>query len=143
MPSSGYTHLKYDHYHYPRLIELRCPSCDSKATAINISADEQEEYFIDLAPYDRIWEFNCLNCIKRNNIEWEDIQEYELWNSLRIRKTRIWAWNKYHLELIYLVLKKKKFNNHKWEFFKNYINKDWYHSIKNKSDFKKIEDLLQ
>ena len=140
---SGPTHTKYDHYYFPKLVELKCPTCQSKANAINISKRLEEEFFIDLAPYERIWEFNCSVCIKRTLLDWQEIKTFDLWYSLSIKNTRIWAWNKNHFELVYLVLKKKNYNNHKWKFFKNYVNKKWYTSIKSTSDFKKIAQMLK
>ncbi len=79
---SGNTHIKYDHFHFPKRMELKCPKCGMKSVAKNMNVPETIEHFIDISDYERVWEFKCIKCIKIQHLKWEEIREIELWNRI-------------------------------------------------------------
>ncbi len=139
---SGDTHIKYDHFHFPRLLELKCSSCNSKSIATNESVPLEIEHFIDIADFNRTWKYKCVTCIKKQDLNWEELKAFELWNKIEIRNETVWAWNSKHLELILMSLRKENTKSHQWQYFVNYLPKKWLQKIKKESDFKKIELLL-
>ena len=139
---SGDTHVIYDHFHFPRLLELKCSNCSSKSIATNENVPIEIEHFIDIADFNRTWEYKCVTCIKKQDLNWEELKAFELWNKIEIGNETVWAWNAKHLELILMCLRKRSTKNHPWQYFVNYLPKKWLQKIKKESDFKKIELLL-
>ncbi len=138
----GLTHIKYDHYYYPRIIELKCPNCRNYARAINETVPNEIEYFMDIARFGKIWNFKCVSCIKEYEINWSEIQKIDLWYKIQVRNETVWSWNAKHLDLIIKRLKSENIKNHSWAFFATYINKKWLEKIKKKSDIQKLENYL-
>ena len=139
---SGYTHVMYDHFHFPRNLELKCPYCGAKSHAKNTSVPESIEHFMDISIFIGIWEFKCINCIKTQQLDWDELKEIALWNKIEIRNEIVWAWNSKHLDMIVKRLKNENIENHAWGFFATYINKNWLKNLKKEADWKKIEALI-
>ncbi len=137
------THVRYDHYHYPREIDLLCPHCKNHSVAINENVPKEIEHFIDIANFEKIWDFKCIYCIKKYQVEWDDIQNMDLWYKINLKGVLIWAWNSKHLDMIIKKLKKEDIKNHSWVFFESYLNKNCLKKIKNKSDIGKLENMLK
>lgn len=136
------THIKYDHFYYPKLLELKCPDCNKKCYAKNEAVPEEMEYFIDIAPYKRVWEFKCTNCIKTQSLDWKATKRFTLWNRLEIRNELLWAWNTQHLDMILKRLKNENIDQHPWGFFAHYINKNWLKKLTKVADWRKIALLI-
>ena len=140
--SGGQTHVKYAHFYFPRKIEVLCSNCSRPSTLTNIDAPIEIEFFIDIAPYKHEWNFNCNHCLKRKLVDWDSVKKFELLNKINIRNETIWAWNTNHLDYLVGVFSNSENKNHEWTFYRNYIKKNWFQKIKNKSDRKKLLDLL-
>ncbi len=138
----GQTHIKYAHFYFPRKIEVLCCNCSKPSTLTNIDAPTAVEFFIDIASYRHEWNFECNYCLKRKTIEWDDVKNFELLNKINIRNETIWAWNTNHLDYLVSVLSDIENKNHEWAFYRHYIKKNWFQKTKNKSDRKKLSDLL-
>ncbi len=139
---SGTIHVKYDHYHYPKNIDLRCPYCGNHSIAINENVPEAIVHFIDISPFEKVWTFTCTHCIKKYPVQWSEIQKMDLWYKIQMKNETVWSWNKQHLDLIIRCFKKEDVETHAWSFFKTYIRKNWLKKIKTKSDIQKLENLL-
>ena len=139
---SGLSHVKYDHFHFPRKVELKCPTCDQKSFAENKNVPGNFPHFIDISGYEKVWEFSCLTCIKREKMTWEELSKIRLWNKISIKNEVVWAWNINHLEMILKKLRGENIDSHDWAFFANYLNKNWLKNIRKKADFTKIESFL-
>ncbi|MDR6561081.1 MULTISPECIES: hypothetical protein [unclassified Arcicella] len=140
--NGGETHVKYAHFHFPRTIDVQCPFCSQPSELVNINASMDTDFFIDLAPYQKVWTLICNHCLNRKSMSWDDTKKIELLNKITIREETIWAWNTHHLHYLIGVFSGKEDKNHKWAFYRNYIHKKWFQKTANKSDILKLENLL-
>lgn len=141
--NGGSTHIRYAHYHYPRVIELKCPKCLGKALAINADATKEIEYFMDIAHFEKRWNTKCSKCSFRRNTNWEETKELELRFKVEIRDIEFWAWNKEHLKMILKRLRNEDLKSDKWELFSAYIPGKWLSKLTGKRELRKIKNLLQ
>ncbi|TFF39610.1 hypothetical protein [Mucilaginibacter psychrotolerans] len=125
------------------MIEVVCSSCTKSALLIHSEAPVTVEHFLDIDYSSRIWEFNCIHCLKRMTVLWEETKKFSLTNKVEIGNEVVWAWNKNHLAFIVSVLKKEEITNHAWANFRTYINKSWLTKIHNNSVINKLEALLK
>lgn len=139
--NGGQTHIKYGHFYYPRVIQAICPFCSKPSVLTNVDAPSEAEFFIDIATYRLQWNLKCDNCLKRKLLTWEETKKIDLLISICIREENIWAWNSNHLDYLIGLLSGNENKNHKWTFYKNYVNKDWLKKTKNKSDLAKLIHL--
>jgi|GEM_PF-6126262 len=141
--NGGFTHIKYGHFYYPRLIQAVCPFCSRPSLLTNIDAPVELHYFIDAAPFRLSWNFRCDNCFRRKIFTWDETKNIELLLKVSIRNKIIWAWNRNHLNYLIGLFSDNENINHDWAFYKNYINKDWFKKTKNKSDLNKLIELYR
>lgn len=139
--SGSTTHIRYEHYHFPRIIEIVCPYCEKPTRLINVDAPEAIEHFMDIAGFTLSWFLRCNNCLKRTTEQWNDIKNFKLINEIDIRGEIIWAWNTKHLDYLIEVFSGKETNKNPWAFFRTYINKNWFKKVKNTADLSKLTAL--
>jgi hypothetical protein len=141
--SGGSTHIRYQHYHFPRVIQVVCPNCLNPAKLTHCDAPESIAHFIDTDFKNRNWMFFCTNCVKRETKNWTEISALNLLNKMEIRQELIWAWNADHLDYIIELLSGNEIKDHKWSFFKAYINKNWFTKIRKISDINKLKTMRE
>ncbi len=140
--NGGKTHVKYDHFHYPRVIELHCPKCNAQALASNKDAPPGIEHFIEIAEFEKCWNIKCLTCDFRTTKKWEEMKIFKLWLKREIRDVEFWAWNRNHLHMILKRLKNENLESDRWSFFETYIPGIWLTQLRGKRELKKIEHLM-
>jgi len=140
--SGGETHVKYQHFHYPREIDVKCKFCEAKAKLINKDVPNEIDHFIDVSNFRKVWELLCKGCMKRIEYNWEETKDFPLLYVIKFKRDNIWAWNKKHLEYIISVLLNNEDKLSKWLYFRNYINKSWLLNSKSSSSKSKLEKVL-
>lgn len=141
--NGGKTHVRYAHKHYPKVIELKCNKCGFKIIATNKNVPNGIEYFMDISDYEKKWNLICLNCTFRSELNWDELAEFDFWLKTEIGQIVFWSWNIDHLNMILKKLKKEDLKSNKWEFFQNYIPKDWLLNFINEREIRKIEKLKE
>lgn len=140
---SGLTHVKYEHFYYPNIIQVVCPFCSKPSLLTNIDAPTECDFFMDIAPFRKEWNFSCNQCLNRKKVSWNETKDFELLNKISIRNEIIWAWNTSHLDYLIGLLSGKEYKEHSWSFYKSYLNKNWFQKTKNKSDIRKLIELMK
>lgn len=139
--AGGDTHIKYGHFHYPRIVETICPYCAKPSRSINTNVPNEIEHFINIAGFKLEWVFSCTYCLKRQTKTWEDINKLQLLNKTKINSEIVWAWNTNHLDYLIDFFGGKNNTQNKWAFFKTYIHKNWLKNIKKSSHISKLSEL--
>lgn len=135
-------HVRYDHFHYPRLVVLYCPSCAKQVQATNLDCPAGYEHFLDIASFRKLWLVSCPSCGFRRDADWEQLKQYSLWYKLELRNEEVWAWNAEHLTFIIQRLEKRVDKAHPWAYFETYLHRKWLTKLSQERYTKKLKALL-
>ena len=100
MSGSGWSHIRYDHKSRPKILDVACPSCGSKAIASKPSEESLEGVVVaDLSPSFPIndWQIRCVECTyRKSGVAYNNLPA--LYFSGGSFDT--WAWNSDHAACI-------------------------------------------
>lgn len=136
------SHVRYGHFHFPRVVALVCPTCHEQALATNVDCPVDYEHFLDISPFRNLWKVSCSNCSLRREEGWDTLKSYKLWYKLDLRKEEVWAWNRQHLSFIIQRLEKKADRAHPWIYFESYLPKTWLTKLSKEQYANKLKALL-
>jgi len=125
MSGSGWSHIRYDHKSRPKIVEVVCPSCGSRAIASKPSEEDRKGAIVaDLSPTFRIedWQIRCTGCAyRKSNLSYKDLPILYFSGGV----LDLWAWNADHAECILSYLKGEDTSDNSYHWFMTYVRGDW------------------
>lgn len=141
--NGGLTHIKYEHKHFPRVVELECKKCCNKIIAHNSKVPKNVAHFINDSDIYNNWNLYCQYCTYRKSLSWTEMKSFNLWIRAEIKGIQFWAWNINHFNMIIKKFRDERLSYDNWQLFEAYIPKKWLLKLKNNRDITRLENLIK
>ena len=123
---SGFSHVRYDHSSRPRVLDVVCPKCRSRATSYKDSELEKGHLIGDLAGTWHLedWNIKCLSCsFRKSNTKYTQLPPP--YYKVTARDIELWAFNHDHFLMLLRLLDGEDIAGEPYEWFATYAHRDW------------------